>query len=134
MLTVFENGILRRIYGPVRDEESGEWRRRHNIELRELSRLLPITSHIRSQRLRWAGHVARMQDDDSMVKMIVRGTPEGRRPVGRPRMRWEDNVKNDLVLLGVENPSDWWEMAQDRRPWRLLVKAAKDHNGLQLQE
>ena len=109
-LTVFENSILRRIYGPVRDEQSGEWRRRHNLDLRELSELPPITSHIRAQRLRWAGHVARM-GDDSLVKQITKGVPAGRRPVGRPRMRWSDNVRNDMVLLGVERANEWWELA-----------------------
>ena len=132
-MEVFENGILRRIYGPVRDEESGAWRRRHNAELRELSKLPPITSHIRAQRLRWAGHVARMPDE-AMTKQIAQGEPHGRRPVGRPRMRWRDNIRKDLQLLEVEDPSSWWEMAQDRGPWRHLVKAAKDHQGLQLQE
>ena len=132
-LQVFENGILRRIYGPVSDSDTGEWRRRHNIELREISQLPPITSYIRAQRLRWAGHVARMRDG-SLVKSITQGEPHGRRPVGRPRRRWRDNVKQDMELLEVENPSEWWEAAQDRRQWRTRVKAAKDHMGLQLQE
>ena len=128
MLMVFENGILRRIYGPVRDELTGEWQRRHNADLRDLSRLPPITSYIRSQRLRWAGHVART-DNNSMLKQIAQGIPAGRRPVGRPRMRWKDNIKSDLTLLGADRPDEWWDMAQDRRRWRLLVKAAMDHMG-----
>ena len=132
-LVVFENTILRRIYGPVRDNDTGEWRRRHNIELRELSQLPPITSYIRAQRLRWAGHVARMRDG-SLVKSIAQGEPHGRRPVGRPRRRWRDNIRQDMELLEVENPSEWWDAAQDRRQWRSRVKAAKDHMGLQLQE
>ena len=127
-LTVFENGILRRIYGPVRDDQTGEWRRRHNVEIRELSGLPPITSYIRAQRLRWAGHIARMEEDN-LLKQIVKGMPAGRRPVGRPRMRWSDNVRGDLMLLEQERPDEWWEVAQDRGQWRLLVKAAKDHMG-----
>ena len=122
-----------RILGPVRDEVTGEWRIRHNAELRELTRLSPITSFIRAQRLRWAGHVARMPDDD-LVKQVSRGTPYGRRPPGRPRKRWEDNIRADLTLLGVPNPQDWWDLAQNRREWRHLVLAAKDHPGLQLRE
>ena len=106
---------------------------RHNRELREVTRLPPITSYIRAQRLRWAGHVARLPDG-SLVKEVARGTPFGRRPPGRPRMRWADNVTSDLALLGVDNPQDWWALAQDRRQWRTLVSAAKDHPGLQLQE
>ena len=133
MLLVFEHKILRMILGPVRDAVTGEWRIRHNVELRELTRLPPITCYIRAQRLRWAGHVARLSDG-SMVKEVARGTPFGRRPPGRPRMRWADNVVADLALLGVQNPEDWWELAQDRRRWRLLVEAAKGHVGLQLQE
>ena len=133
MLTVFENAILRRILGPMRDELTGEWRRRHNVELRQLSALPPITSFIRSQRLRWAGHIARM-GDETTLKMITQGVPEGRRPVGRPRKRWIDNIKQDLELLNIDNREEWWELAQDRRPWRRLVAAAKEHMGLQLQE
>ena len=133
MLLVFERRILRRIFGPVRDAETGEWRIRHNVELVELSGLAPITSYISSQRLRWAGHVARLPDG-SLVKEVARGTPFGRRPPGRPRQRWSDNVIADLAALDVQNPEDWWDHAQDRRQWKLLVLAAKDRRGLQLQE
>ena len=133
MMLVFEHKILRRILGPVRDAETGEWRVRHNAELRELTRLPPITSFIRAQRMRWAGHVARMPDGE-LVKEVARGTPDGRRPPGRPKMRWADNIRSDLALLGVQNPEDWWIIAQDRQQWRLLVTAAKDHMGLQVRE
>ena len=133
MLLVFEHRILRRILGPVRDEETGEWRIRHNIELRELTGLKPITSFVSAQRLRWAGHVARLPDDDVM-KQVTRSLPHGRRPPGRPRMRWEDNLRSDLAMLGVQHPESWWDLAQDRRQWRTLVQAAKDHHGLQLRE
>ena len=133
MLLVFERRILRRIFGPVRDADTGEWRIRHNAELIELSRLPPITSYISSQRLRWVGHVARLPDG-SLVKEVARGTPFGRRPPGRPRMRWSDNIVADLASLGVQDPQDWWDHAQDRLQWRLLVQAAKDRMGLQLRE
>ena len=133
MLLVFEHRILRRILGPVRDAETGEWRIRHNAELRELTRLPPITSFVRSQRLRWAGHVARLPEDN-LVKRVSMGTPLGRRPPGRPRVRWEDNVRSDLALLNIADPGNWRESAQDRRQWRQLVMAAKDIPGLQLRE
>ena len=135
MLLVFERRILRRIFGPVCDAEPGEWRTRHNAELIELSSLPPITSYISSQRLRWAGRLARLPDG-SLVKEGARGTgtPFGRRPPGRPRMRWSDNVVADLTSLGVQDPEDWWSLAQDRLQWRLLVQAAKDSMGLQLRE
>ena len=133
MLLVFEHKILRRILGPVRDAETGEWRIRHNVELRELTQLAPITSYVRSQRLRWAGHVARLPDG-SVVKEVTRGLPFGHRPPGRPRMRWADNLHSDLRLLGIDDPEQWWQLAQDRQRWRQLVEAAKGHMGLQLQE
>ena len=133
MLLVFKRKILRRILGPVRDDESGEWRIRSNVELRQLTGLPHITSHIRAQHLRWAGHVARMQDYN-IVKMVARGNPNGQRPPGRPRIRWSDNIRADLVLLCVDNPDGWWDLAQDRQRWRSLVAAAKDHMCLQLQE
>ena len=112
-LLVFENTILRRILGPTRDEATGEWRRRHNRELRDLTHLPLITSFVSSQRLRWAGHVARMPPD-SVLRRAMEGVPEGRRPVGRPRMRWEDCVRKDLRQLGVDDPAEWKRLAQDR--------------------
>ena len=82
-LLVFKHSVLRRMLGPVRDEVTGEWRIRHNRELRELTRLPPVTSFVRAQRLRWAGHVARM-DPVCLLRRVFDGTPEGRRPPGRP--------------------------------------------------
>ena len=125
-LCVFENGILRRIYGRIRDADTGEWRMRHNRELREISGLAPITSFVRAQRLRWAGHVARMPADNP-ARRALDGVPEGRRPPGRPRMGWVDCVRNDLTILGVDGADNWRNLAQDRRIWRLLVPAAKGH-------
>ena len=132
-LLVFEHSILRRIYGPMRDHETGEWRTRHNEELRGLSRLPLITAFVRAQRLRWAGHVARM-DADALPLLVLEGTPEGRRPPGRPKLRWSDCIRRDLEQLDVPHPERWMEHAQDRRWWRLLVAAAKDPGGLMLQE
>ena len=68
---------------------------------------------------------------DNMCRRYMVGRPEGRRPMGRPRLRWKDAVVSDLRQLGVEEAGDWMRTAQDRRRWRALVEAAKDHQGLQ---
>ena len=72
--------------------------------------------------------MARMAED-SLLRMLLDGHPDGRRPRGRPRTRWVDCVKSDLALLGVDDPENWVELAQDRRHWRQIVLAAKDHDG-----
>jgi hypothetical protein len=94
-----ENKVLRRIFGPKRDEVTGEWRRLHNKELHALYSSPNIMQVIKSRRLRWAGHVARMGERRGAYKALV-GKPEGRRPLGRPRRRWEDNIKMDLREVG----------------------------------
>ena len=132
-LEIFENTILRRIYGPIFDDEDQAWRQRHNEELRAASRLPLITAYIRAARLRWAGHVARMGEDAPCKKYLF-GRPEGRRPVGRPRLRWGDLIVSDLRHLGVEHPEQWPQVARDRRQWRGLVTAAKDQRRLQPRE
>ena len=93
-LKVFENKVLRRICGPRRDEVTGEWRKLHNDELSEL---YPpnIVRVIKSKRMRWAGHVARMGERRGVYRVLV-GKPDGKRPLGRPRRRWEDDIKVDL--------------------------------------
>ena len=111
-LEVFENSILRRIYGPVYDAEEGAWRHRHNIDLRRMSQLPLITAFIRSSRLRWAGHVAR-KEEGNICRRYLFGRPEGRRPVGRPRLRWGDLIVSDLRQLVVDNPEDWPRIAED---------------------
>ena len=90
-LRVFENRILRRIFGPKRDE-NGKWRRLHNEELHSLYRSPNIVRVIKSRRLRWAGHVARMEGDRSAFKILT-GRPTGKRHLGRPRHRWEDHIR-----------------------------------------
>jgi hypothetical protein len=96
---VFENWVLRRVFGPKRDEETGEWRRLHNEELNDLYSSPNIIRVIKSRRMRWAGHVARMGEGRGAYRILV-GRPEGRRPLGRPRHRWEDNIKIDLQEVG----------------------------------
>jgi hypothetical protein len=87
--------VLRRIFRPKRDKVTGEWRKLHNEELNGLSSLPNIWRVIKSRRLRWAGHVARMEEGRGVYRVLV-GKPEGKRPLGRPRRRWEDNIRMDL--------------------------------------
>jgi hypothetical protein len=94
-LRVFENRELRRIIGPKRDEVTGEWRRLHNEELNDLYSSPNIIRVIRSRSMRWAGHVARIGETRGAYRVLV-GRPEVKRPLVRPRRRWEDNIKIDF--------------------------------------
>jgi hypothetical protein len=123
-LRVFENRVLRRVFGPKRDEVTGEWRKLHNEELNDLYSLPNIVRVVKSGRMRWAGHVARMGEDRGVHRGLV-GKPEGKRPLGRPRRRWEDNIKMNLQEVGGGG-GDWMEMAQDRDSWRALVGTLRD--------
>jgi hypothetical protein len=87
------------LFGPKRDEGTGEWRRLHNEELTDLYSSPNIMRVIKSRRMRWAGHVARMGEKSGAYRILV-GRPEGRRPLGRPRHRWEDDIKMDLEEVG----------------------------------
>jgi hypothetical protein len=91
---VFEKRVLRRIFGPKRDEVTGEWRRLHNEELNDLCSSPNTIRVIKSRRMRWSGHVARRGKERCIQDFD--GGPEGRRPLGRPRRRWEDNIKMDI--------------------------------------
>ncbi|KAJ4445263.1 hypothetical protein ANN_07064 [Periplaneta americana] len=119
---VFENKVLRKIFGAKRDEVTGEWRKLHNTELHALYSSHDIIRNIKSRRLRWAGHVARMGESRNAYRVLV-GRPEGKRPLGRPRRRWEDNIKMDLREVGYDD-RDWINLAQDRDRWRAYVRAA----------
>ena len=110
-LRVFENRVLRKVFGPKRDEVTREWRKLHNEKLNDRYSLPNIVRVVKSRRMRWAGHVARMGDDRGVHKMLV-GKPEEQRPLGRPRRRW-DNIKMDLQEVGLGR-GDWMELAQDR--------------------
>jgi hypothetical protein len=111
-LRVFENRVLRRIFGPRNDEVTGEWRKLHNEELHNLYSSPDILRQVKSKRMRWAGHVARMGEERKVYKVLV-GKPEGKTPLGRPRCRWEDGVRIDLREFGLGDV-DWIRMAQDR--------------------
>jgi hypothetical protein len=92
---VFQNRVLRRIFGPKRDEVTGEWRKLHNEELHILYSSPNIIRQIKSRRMSLAGHVARM-GEERIVYSILAGKPEGKRPHGRPRYRWENGFRMDL--------------------------------------
>jgi len=120
-LRVFENMVLRRIFGPRRDEVKEEWRRLHNEELNDLYSSPNIVRVVKSRRMRWAGHVARMVEERGVYRVLV-VKPEGRRPLGRPRRRWVDNIRIDLQEVGCRY-MDWIGLAQYRDSWRTLVSA-----------
>jgi len=120
-LWVFENMVLRRIFGPRRDEVTVEWRRLHNEELNDLYSSPNIVRVIISRRMRWAGHVARMGEERGVYRVLV-GIPERKKPLGRPRRRWVDNIRMDLQEVGC-GYMDWIGLAQDRDRWRTLVSA-----------
>jgi hypothetical protein len=117
-LRVFEDRVLRKIFGPKR-EEDGSWRKVHIYKLHSLYSSLNIFRVIKSKRMRWAGHVARMGEGRGVYRVLV-GRPEGKRPLGRPRHRWEDNIKMDPSEIEIDG-ANWIRLAQDRVQWRALV-------------
>jgi hypothetical protein len=109
---VFENRVLRGIFGPKRDEVIGRWRKLHNEELHNLYCSPSIIKIIKSRRMRWAEHVAKMGSKRNAYRILV-GKPEGKRPLGRPRRKREENIKMDLREIG-RCGMDWIYLAQDR--------------------
>ena len=109
------------IFEPRRDEVTGEWRRLHNEDLNDLYSSPNIVRVIKSRRMRWAGHVARMGEERGVYRVLV-GKLERRRPLGRPRRRWVDNIRMYLQEVGC-GYMDWIGLAQDRDRWRTLVSA-----------
>jgi hypothetical protein len=123
-LRVSENRVFRKVFGPKRDEVTGEWRNLHNEELNDLYSLPNTVRVVKSRRMGWAGLVARMGEDRVVHRVLV-GKPEGKRPLGRPRHRWEGNIKMDLQEVGGGH-GDWMELAPDRDRWRALVGTVRD--------
>ena len=117
---MFENRVLR-IFGPNRDEVTREWRKLHNEELNDLHSSPNIVRLMKSRRMRYVGHVAGMGVRRGVFRVLV-GKSEGKRPLERPRRRWEDNIKMDLQEVGCGG-MDWIELARDRDKWRALVSA-----------
>jgi hypothetical protein len=120
-LRVFENRVLKRIFWPKREKVTGEWRKLHNKELNDLYSSPKIVRVIKLRRMRWAGQVACMGDSKGVYWVLV-GKPEGKKPLGRPRHRWKDNINMDLQEVGCGG-MEWIDLAQDSDRWRALVKA-----------
>ena len=117
---MIENKVLRGIFGPRKKEIIGEWRKLHNEELNDLYASPNIVRMIKSRRMRWEGHLGHVGDRRGVYRVLL-GKPEGKRPLGRPRHRWEDNnIKMDLWEVGCGGV-DWVELAQDRDRWQTLV-------------
>jgi hypothetical protein len=118
-LRVFENRVLRKLFGPKSDKVRGEWRKLHNVELNDRYSLPNIVRVIKSRKIRWAVDVARTREKRGLYRVLVR-KPEGKRPLGRPMRRWEDNIMMDPqeVCCGV---MDWIDLAQGRDRWWALV-------------
>ena len=119
-LRLFENRVLRRIFEPKRNKVTGVWRKLHNEELNDLYSSPNTVRMIKSRRMRWAGHVPRRGRGETYTDLVRK--PEGKRPLGRHRRRWEDNIKVDLQEVGCED-MDWMDLAQDKDRWQALVNA-----------
>jgi hypothetical protein len=122
--SVFENRVLRRVFGPNRDEVTGEWRKLHNEELNDLYSLPSIVWVVKSRRMRWASHVSHMGKERGVHRVLV-GKPEGKSQLGRPRHRWRIISRWDLQEVGL-GCGDWIESAQDRDRWRALASTVKN--------
>ena len=125
VLGVFERKILRKIYGPICVE--GEYRCRMNHELYELYADIDIVKRIKIQRLRWLGHCVRMSEDAPAKKSFEYEPGDGSRRRGRPKLRWKDQVEEDISKLGVRN---WRRSAEDRSAWKSILCSASGYNNL----
>ena len=122
---IFERKIMRKILGPTRTED-GYWRIKTNQEISDTLKGQNIIGFIKKQRLKWLGHVERMTEDNN-VKKIKRWKPMSKRPKGRPKLRWEDDVSEDIKGMNLQN---WRNLAQDRERWKKVVEQAKTLNRL----
>jgi hypothetical protein len=119
-LTVFERQIVRKIFGPARTDD-GYWRIKINQEINEILKGQNIIGFIKKQRLNWLGHVERMADDN-IVQKIKRWKPMSKRPIGRPKTRWKDDVLEDIKSMNV---GSWKKVAQNRDSWKKVVEQAR---------
>jgi hypothetical protein len=126
---VFEYRVLKGIFGPKTEEVTGEWRNIHNEELNDLFFSTSFVRVIKSRRKGWAGHVARMGVRGCIFRVLM-GKPKGKRPLGRPRNRWEDSIKMDLQETGCGG-TDCIELAQNRDRWWARVNAVMNFRVLQ---
>jgi hypothetical protein len=120
----FERKVLRKIYGPLMD--NGVWRIRYNSELHKFMGGEDIVRFVKAHRIQWLGHVEGM-DETAMPKRVLKGKVYAKRRVGRPRIRWLDDMADDLRRMGTRS---WMEKARNRDQWRRIVKEAKAHPGL----
>jgi hypothetical protein len=120
-LRVFENRMLKAIFG-IKREEDGSWRKLHNDELHSLYSSPNIVRVTKSRRMRWSGHVARMGEGRGVYRVLI-GRPEVKRPLGRLRRRWEDNIKLDLREIGIDG-ANWIRLTQYGVQWRAFVNTA----------
>ena len=125
MLRIFERKILRRIFGPVK-KSGGTWKILMNRELENLIKGADIVRFIKGQRIAWYGHVLRMEND-GIPKKVIAWKPVGRRLKGRPRLRWIDDVEDDLRAMNIRR---WRILVDDRKEWKSIVGKAKTHPGL----
>jgi len=112
---ILERKIFRKIFGPIKDDTIGDWRRRKNRELQEIYNENNIVETIKKRRLPWAGHAMRSQN--SLLRMVLEPNPLVKRPLGRPTLRWEDIVKRDVEDLG--GGANWKDLAMNRDGWRI---------------
>jgi hypothetical protein len=122
---IFERKILRKIFGPTK-EVNGLWRIKTNEELDEMIKRKNIIRFIKSQRLKWLGHVERMPNEREVTR-IYKWKPLASRPKGRPKNRWEDDVRTDLQKMKIKN---WKRSVLDRDSWRTIVERTKSHKEL----
>ena len=118
---MFEDKVLMKIFGAKRNEITGEWRKLHNADLHVLYSSPNIIRNLKSRRLGWAGHIARTEQSRNAYRVLV-GKPEGKRPLGRPKHRWEDNIKMDLRKVGCDS-GDCISLSEDRDQWRTYIRA-----------
>jgi hypothetical protein len=124
-LMVFERKILRKIFRPIKVSED-RWRIRTNDELGTLINQADIVRYVKAQRICWLGHIERMPDDRMVIK-ITNWKPIAPGRIGRPKLRWEEDIRNDLKVMKVQN---WKKLAQDRNKWTGIIEQAKTHVGL----